>query len=76
MSEIVALKQRRERPSALTTCEFRLDEVTYGLEATLRDAEGNIFILTFSLESKPRDFDLSRLIEGWSRWRQESSVAS
>jgi hypothetical protein len=43
---------------------------------TLRDAEGGIFILSFGLESKPRDFDLSLLIEAWARWRQESVIAS
>jgi len=73
---VVALEKHRERPTALSTCEFRIDETTFELEATLRDTEGGVFILTFGLLTKPRDFDLSRLIEAWSRWRQESSVAS
>jgi hypothetical protein len=32
---------------------------------------GNIFILTFGLENKPPDFDLSVLSEAWKGWRQE-----
>ena len=76
MADVVALEQRRERPPVLTLCELRLDQETYALEMTLTDAAGVFFILSFGLESKPRDFDLSLRIEAWARWRQESAVAS
>jgi hypothetical protein len=69
------LKPRRYPPPVLS-CDIRLDPETYGLEMTLYDADGGVVILSFGLEAKPRDFDLSRLSEAWVRWRQTSAVAS
>jgi hypothetical protein len=72
---VVAFEQR-ERPPVVT-CEFRLDETTYGLEMTLCDAEGGIVAtLEYALASKPSDFDLDRLVEAWTRWRGTSAAAS
>ena len=74
MADVVSLKQPRKGPPELVDCVFRLDPETFSLEATLTDTDGNIAILTFGLESKPLDFDLSLLTSAWARWRRESDA--
>ena len=77
MAEVVAFEQRERRPPAVVSCDFRLDDTTYALEMTLRnDASDVVAVLSFGLESKPRDFDLSLLAEAWARWRELSPLAS
>ena len=76
MNEQNVISFEPRRALVLEACELRLDPETYGLEMTLIDDGGSVFILSFALESKPRDFDLRWLAESWSRWRDSSAVTS
>jgi hypothetical protein len=75
-SNVVAFAPRPRKEPALECVELRLDLANCNIELSVRDEEGDIFVLQYCLAAKPESFDLTRLIKAWEGWRGCTGRAS